>query len=175
MADQQEHREFLGYYLPVQDSIRGYLMACTMDSVAVDELFQEVSVTLWEKFADFDQSRDFKWWAIGVTRLRVLKWKQKLMRQKLFFCDETIEKLAETAHECAPQMDSRYQALKVCMDELASKAREVLTMHYDKRLNYMIIAEHLRTTVKAIQMMMVRIRRSLKRCVESRLRQESIV
>jgi RNA polymerase sigma-70 factor, ECF subfamily len=169
MAEQQEHRKFLGYFLPVQDVIRGYLMACTMNAVATDDLYQDVSATLWEKFGEFDESRDFKRWAIGVARLQVLKWKQKLARQRIFFCDETIERLAETIHEIAPEMDARYEALKGCIDELAPKSRKALTMHYDRRLEYRQIADSLSTTVAAIEMMMVRVRRSLRKCVETRL------
>lgn len=169
MSEQLEHRRFLGYFLPVQDVIRGYLMACIMNAAITDDLYQEVSATLWEKFGEFDQSRDFKRWAIGVTRLQVLKWKQKLARQKVFFCDETIEKLAETMETLAPEMDVRYDALKGCIDELAPKSRKALAMHYDKRLEYRAIAEALSTSVAAIEMMMVRVRRSLRKCVETRL------
>ena len=33
---------------------------------------QEVAVVLWQKFAEFDSSRDFRKWSFGVAHYEVL-------------------------------------------------------------------------------------------------------
>ena len=53
-----------------------YLLAATGDPHAAEDLLQGVAATLWQELADYDQTRPFGAWAVGVARLKVLRWCQ---------------------------------------------------------------------------------------------------
>jgi DNA-directed RNA polymerase specialized sigma24 family protein len=68
-----DHRSFLRQFLPHEGLLRAYLRAGTRDPNEAEELLQEVSALLWEKFDSYDPSRPFSAWALGFARLQILK------------------------------------------------------------------------------------------------------
>jgi hypothetical protein len=71
MSEDQDHDAFLERFLPVQTALRGYLLAVTRDPAATDDAFQEVASVLWRKFGEFDRTRNFAAWAMGITELQL--------------------------------------------------------------------------------------------------------
>ena len=99
MNDTQNHAEFERLFLPAQTTLRGYLLAATGDGSVADDLFQNVATVLWRKFGEYDRSRSFAAWAVGIARLEVLKRRQTLARSRLVFSEEAVAALAEAAKE----------------------------------------------------------------------------
>src|SRR5258708_3021853 len=93
------HRRFMGLFLKSSRMVNAYLLAATRDMNQADDLFQEVSSVLWEKFDTFEEGTAFDAWALTVARLEVLKWKQRLARSKLILSSDVLEALSETTVE----------------------------------------------------------------------------
>ena len=69
---------------------------------AAAEAFQETSIVLWEKFGEYDRSRDFKAWVFGIARNKALASIRDRQRQRLVFSDGLLNQLAEEAERMAP-------------------------------------------------------------------------
>lgn len=164
------HRLFLEHFLPVDSALRAYLLAATGDMHAADDLLQEVSSVLWEKFEKYDGSRPFEGWAIGIARMEVLKWRQRLARSREVLSPEAVEGLADMAADLKVEIDDRAIHLRRCVAGLKEKTRNLLNLRYWKALPIQRIAEDLGKNVAAIEMALVRVRRQLRECVERRLR-----
>ena len=55
-----------------QSQLFGYIYSLVRDLDDADDLFQQTSLVLWDKFDLFDPSRSFVGWACGVARYEVL-------------------------------------------------------------------------------------------------------
>lgn len=164
-----DHRKFMKHFLGCQDLVKGYLMAALRNWNEVEELFQEVSVVLWEKFSQYDERRPFPAWALGVARLEVLKWRQRRGRSREVLSDASLDYLTHSATECSDELTARHESLRLCLEKIGTRGRAVIELRYEDRLPVQRIAERLKRTVGAIEMTLLRLRRALRSCVESQL------
>ena len=164
-----DHRLFLKHFLPAEAVVKAYLLSATGDMRTADDLLQEVSGTLWEKFDRYDRARPFRPWALGVARLEVLKWRQGLARNRELLSTEAVEALMDTAAEHAGEIDDRLVHLRDCIEAVSGMTRRMLQLRYWKVLAVRQIAEKLGKTASAIEMALVRARRGLRKCVEKKL------
>ena len=165
-----EQSRFLTHFLPAQRALRAYLQAATRDVHETDDLLQDVSNVLWEKFNQYDESRPFTAWALGIARLQVLKWRQAKARARRLLSEEALNELADAAVRASEEPDERPALLERCMEALQARARRVLEMKYGGNLAIKQIADQLGQQVGAIEMALVRARRALRDCIERKLK-----
>jgi len=166
---QPDHRIFMKHFLAAEAVLKGYLLSACGDLNVVDELLGEVSSVLWEKFDKYDPDRPFHPWAIGVARLEVLKWRRALGRKREVLSCEAIDALAETADQCASELEDRLVHLRSCLEAIEGPARRVLHLRYWRRFRINQIAEKVGKSAGAVEMTLVRARRGLRNCVEGKL------
>jgi RNA polymerase sigma-70 factor len=170
-----DHRRFLQCLLPCENQLRGYLLAATGDPDEVEDLMQEVSATLWEKFDAYDPGRPFAAWALGVARTELLRWRRRKARARPTVSVEAVEALCEAASEIAEETDARRVHLRDCLRRLTGGARRAVELKYREGLTIAGIAGRLSRSVAAVEMLLVRARRFLRRCMERRLREAAEV
>src|SRR3954447_10189113 len=88
--------EFSDWLLRPQTHLFGYIYSLVRDLDDADDLFQQTSLVLWDKFEQFDPSRSFVGWACGVARYEVLNFLRARIRHRLYFSDELNLALIET-------------------------------------------------------------------------------
>lgn len=166
MSEPHNHDEFLKHFLPMQTSLRGYLLAVLREPTATDDLFQEVALVLWQKFGEFDPARSFSGWAFGVAKIQILRRRRAFARSRLVFTDDAVACLAKVASEDTEPGEARRQHLASCLGKLPPNHKTVVTMRFEQKQSLAEIAANLQKNVAAVEMMMVRIRRWLRGCVE---------
>ena len=57
----QHHAQFLRLFAEHEPALRTYIRSMLPSRGDALEVSQEVAVVLWQKFAEFDASRDFRW------------------------------------------------------------------------------------------------------------------
>lgn len=166
MNANQDHEPFERLFLPMQTTLRGYLFAATRDWTETDDLFQEVATVLWRKFGEFDRTRSFPAWAMGVARLQVLRRRQSFARSRLIFSEEAIAALADLAGNEPEREDVRLAHLHTCLGKLQARARSVIAMRFEQKQSLAEIGSHLQKSAEATAMLLMRIRQQLRDCVE---------
>jgi RNA polymerase sigma-70 factor (ECF subfamily) len=162
----EDHRQFVERFLRDEAALRVYLLTATGDIDATEDLLQRTAVALLEKWDQFDESRGFRPWALGFARLEVLKWRQRAARSRERLSVEALDVLAEEADRHADELGRRGRFLQECIEALGEERRKVLGMKYGHGLKVSAIAERIGKSVAAVEMMLVRIRRALRDCVE---------
>src|SRR3954452_2404540 len=171
-----EHERFLQEFLPVRGIIRAFLHAATRNPNETDDLCQQVGGVLWRKFDQYDRSRPFAAWAVGIARMELLKWRDRMVRgsRQRSLSDDAIQALAEAAAKPAdvPEEvpEEQAAALKECMGRLAPKAREAMERKYRDGQQIRAIAAAQEREIGAVEMTLVRARRALRQCIETRLK-----
>jgi RNA polymerase sigma-70 factor, ECF subfamily len=172
---QSEHDRFLLHFLPVRGMIRAFLHAATRNVHETDDLCQQVGGVLWRKFVNYDPSRPFAAWAVGIARMELLKWRDRSMRgwRQRSLSDEAILALADAAgqpeRESEQVPEEQSAALRRCMERLTPRAREAMERKYRDGQSIRAIADAQGREVGAIEMTLVRARRALRDCIEQRL------
>jgi RNA polymerase sigma-70 factor (ECF subfamily) len=115
-----------------QAEVERYVLTMLPSASAAAEVLQEVSVRLWEKWADYDEQRPFVPWAIRFAYLEVLKWRQKQARERLVFSDALLDQIHAAYEDEAPLMEARRQALEGCLEKLGPQERRWVLRRYER-------------------------------------------
>ena len=91
-----------------------------------DEVFQEVSVTLWQKFDQYRPDTDFRAWACRIAYYKVLKLRDRQVRSPRLFSPQFLDLVSEEMIVMSDMLDARTEALVHCRDKLDSRDRELL-------------------------------------------------
>jgi RNA polymerase sigma-70 factor (ECF subfamily) len=152
-------------------SLVGFLTMLTGDRHAADDLFQETCLEILRIQDRFEPGTDFSAWSRSVARFQVLRyWRTQGRNKVLPFSPETLEQLeAAWAAEPASYEDFRADALKGCMSELQPEQQETLRWRYTERWSHQKIATSLGKSVDAVKMLMSRLRKKLRLCVEMKM------
>jgi RNA polymerase sigma-70 factor (ECF subfamily) len=164
---------FLKHFLAVQDMLKSYLYVATRDSNEADDLFQEVSAVLWEKFGEYDPSRPFKAWAMGIAHIQVLRWRRTSARSRLVLSAELLEAVSDTTVSLSGELDHRRSHIRACLERFGSSARRLFDLRYSESLRVSEIAARLKKTTRAVEMMLVRARQALRSCVDRKLAEDA--
>jgi RNA polymerase sigma-70 factor, ECF subfamily len=150
-----------------QTQLFGYIYSLVRDLDDADDLFQQTSLVLWDKFDQFDRSKSFINWACGVARFEVLNFLRTRSRKRLYFTDELNLALVE-AHESLEheRLEERRTALAGCMKKLRQKDRELLEACYERSSCLRDVARSQGRSTHSIHNSLRRIRRVLFQCVE---------
>ncbi len=150
-----------------QTQLFGYIYSLVRDLDDADDLFQQTSLVLWDKFDQFDRSKSFINWACGVARFEVLNFLRSRSRKRLYFSDELnlalVEAHASLEHEV---LEERRTALEGCMKKLRQKDRELLEACYERSSSMPDVARSRGRSTHSIHNSLRRIRRVLFECVQ---------
>jgi len=164
------HRRFLNQFLAHQNLLRAYLLAATGSYADAEDLLQDVSNVLWEKFDTFDAGRaPFRAWALGIARVAVLDWRRRQARGVRLLSPEAVDAITEAAAALGDAPDGYAAHLRDCVGKLSTDWRRLVHLAYLDALPLAQVAETLGRSVAAVEMALVRARRALKECVERQI------
>lgn len=115
-----------------QAEVERYVATMLPRATAAAEVLQDVSVRLWEKWAEYDEQRPFVPWAIGFAYLEVLKWRQRQACERLVFSDALLEQIHTAYEDEAPLMEARRRALDGCLKKLSTHEQRWVMRRYER-------------------------------------------
>src|SRR3954466_12429904 len=101
-----------------QRQIFAYIYALVPNRYDAEDLLQETSLVICEKFHEFEDGTDFVAWACQIAYWRVRYSRQKFARSKVVFNQEIVDAIAQTSDEMAGELDERHEALRRCLQKL---------------------------------------------------------
>ena len=136
------------------------------------EVMQEVAVVLWQKFDEFDPTRDFRKWAFGVARFEALAYLRDKARDRHVFNDELVGRLADEAADAGPRHEAQREALDACLHKLPRHQRALVLAAYTKGARMDQLAAQRGQTAMSFYKLMHRIRETLLECVQRTIARE---
>ena len=168
------HEQFLRLFAEHEPAIRAFARLLLQRREDVSGVMQEVTVTLWQKFDLFDSSQDFRKWAFGITRFKVLAHLRDLSRNRYIFDDELVNRLADEASAQEQRHDAQREALDACLQKLPPPQRELILSAYEKGTRMDELAARRGETAMALYKKLQRLRQMLLECVRRAIAQEGI-
>jgi RNA polymerase sigma-70 factor, ECF subfamily len=164
-----DQARFLGCFLKCQDELRAFLGSIIRDRHACDDLLQEVALTLWKKFDEYDPNRPFGAWARGIAAKKVLQSFEKSKKLPILLSQETIEAILEAYNQTEPESGAMHSALEACLQQLPERSQNLISLRYEKTLKLGEIAQAMESTLDAVHKALARIRGALRKCIEEQL------
>jgi RNA polymerase sigma-70 factor (ECF subfamily) len=169
----EKAERFAALWTAAQSTIASFIRTLISDSQQADEVLQRVAVTLVRKFDQYDESRPFAAWAVGVAKFEVLYFRRERATDKHLFGDDIVEQIASRYELLAEDADPVREALRQCVEQLTGRSRRVIDLRYRRGMKSLAIADEMELSPGAVRMLLCRVRDSLRRCIERRVpRQE---
>jgi RNA polymerase sigma-70 factor (ECF subfamily) len=167
-------RAYLGRFLKAERRIFGYILTLLPHRADAEDVLQEVSAIMWEKFDERDPPRDFVAWGCRIAYFRIQDYRKSQRRCRVLYSDAMLEQVSGTLLEEAPalHLDERREALAGCVDRLGRRDRELLAERFKDGATAQSTAARLGRSVDAVYKALARIRKSLYECVARTLAAE---
>lgn len=148
----------------------GYLRSLVGDADLTEDLFQEVTVVVLQKAAEFEDGKDLQAWCRGIARNLVLREREKSARLRVFDGDRILDLVDAAYAERSGDdpVEAQRTLLRRCMELLGAGPRELLTLRYGSGLSLRQISSRMDRTEGAVQVALSRVRKWLGDCVARR-------
>lgn len=152
--------------------IFSYILMLVPNKADAKEVFQETSLTLWQKFGEFVAGTSFRSWALSVAHYKVLHYRAKRKSSPLLLDDAALEAVRGTAAAMADRLDDLHYALELCRDKLSGEDRYVLDRRYAPEATTQSVADELGRSPRAIYRALDRIHQALYECIRREMARE---
>ncbi len=155
-----------------QRQIFSYIYTLVPDRHDAEDILQETSLVICEKFEDFEEGTDFVAWACQIAYWRVRYARQKFARSKVVFNQEIVDAIAATAATLQKETDDRHEALQHCLRKLHPRDRDLLLTRYEPGSGVPEAARRSGRSLDAAYKALSRLRKLLFDCVTHQLSSE---
>jgi RNA polymerase sigma-70 factor (ECF subfamily) len=162
MADRQA--EFVRLLTQHSSRIFGFVLALCVNRSDAEDIFQNTSVVLWEKFESYQPGTNFLAWACRIAYFEALYDRRKTSRVKTL-SDEAWQALASDALATSEQKEDHQEALAACLEKLSATDRDLLEQKYFSQRSVTEIAQRCDQSVHAIYRALSRIHDALLQCM----------
>ncbi|WP_425398950.1 sigma-70 family RNA polymerase sigma factor [Aeoliella sp.] len=157
-----------------QLQVLGYIYATLHNLDDAEDVYQQTSIIMWDKFDEYEVGSDFLKWACTVARYEVLNFLRTAKNRPRYFSDEYIQQVAElpSGHDSG-RLESRQQALNGCLRRLRNRDQQLIERCYGGATKIHEVARQLGRTPESVYTSLRRIRRTLHECINRALALES--
>lgn len=166
-----DREEFARLFSRNARRIYGFIMTLVFSHHDAEEVFQNTSVVLWNKFADFQPNTNFFAWASKVAYFEVLSYMKQRRRSRML-SDESLDSLANAAVAISDDSSRRQEALEECLSRLSTSDRDLLHARYFHQQPPKQIASMQSRSVDSVYRALSRIHNMLLNCVQRNLARE---
>jgi RNA polymerase sigma-70 factor, ECF subfamily len=162
---------FLRLFLQNERRLYAYILTLLPNRADADDVLQEASLVMWDKFDEHHPPDDFTAWGCRIAYFKVLDFYKKSQRSRVRFSQTMLDRVAETAVEQAAtlQLDERREALAGCLEKLGPRDRDLLSRRFAPGATTQSTAAEVGRSVDVIYKQLAKIRQALFDCVSRTL------
>ncbi|WP_339735647.1 sigma-70 family RNA polymerase sigma factor [uncultured Gimesia sp.] len=173
--DQNTKTIFTSFLSKDRLRIFGYIRALVPHNSDAEDVYQHVCLTLWKKFDDFDQKRDFFFWACGIAFYTVCNHRRSIQHDRHFFSQDLIEAMSQKREEQLSNYNIRIEFLHECLSGLAETDQQLLQNASFENQSLKEIAKAANRSIQTLYNRLSLLRRELADCISRRLQSEQQV
>ena len=166
--DDATQRQFVELLLANQRRVTTYIATLLCNPPDVDDLFQEASVVMWQKFGTFQPGTSFAAWACRIAHLKVLEFRRRQRRGPVLFSDETLESLAGECTDHLDEIECQHAKLSECVAELDPAQQQLLQVRFAEKSNLKSTAQTLGRAINTVRRRLTLLYAALLECVAAK-------
>ncbi|MFO0821628.1 MAG: sigma-70 family RNA polymerase sigma factor [Gemmataceae bacterium] len=169
-----KHKLFLRMFLQNERRLYAYILTLLPHRADADDVLQETSLVMWDKFDANAPPAEFLAWGRRVAYNKVLDFYKKTQRARARLSQVFLDRMSEVAAQQAEELrlDERRDALAGCLEKLPERDRELLTRRFAEGATTQSTSEQLGRSVEAVYKALAKLRQALFNCVQTTLARE---
>ena len=156
-----------------QNKLYGYIYSLLGDHARAADVLQESNLVLWRKNEEFKPDHAFLPWALAIARFQVLAHLRDHKRDRVLIDAELAEMISGEVEQQSAKWDEFQPALRQCLQTLTDTNRGLIRLRYFDGLPIAEVARVADRSVSSVKVALLRARRTLAKCVESRMATEA--
>ena len=164
VREQDRSSELVQLMMKYQRRIFAYIHTLVPSRSDAEDILQEASLTICEKFSDFKSGTNFYSWACQIAYWKVRAARKKYATSKVIFNEEVFEVISQTRVEMEEELDHRHRALSKCLQKLNERDRRMVLIRYESGHNVKAAAQACGRTIQGAYKALTRIRKNLHDC-----------
>lgn len=154
-----------------QQQLRAFVLALAPDFATADDAMQETFIEVSRKAGEFQMDSNFQAWARSIAKFKILSALRDRQRADQRLADDVVEALAASAplEDHDEGHDASLSRLRICLDQLAPAAREMIRLRYFAEHLPGAIAQLRAQSVNAVNVTLARARGMLRECLQRHL------
>ncbi|AQQ09202.1 RNA polymerase sigma factor SigV [Sedimentisphaera cyanobacteriorum] len=164
MLDKVKNIEFVNLLTSNYHRIYNFILSMVPNRTEADDIMQEASIVMMEKFEELSSSEEFLPWAFTVAKFQVLKYLKK-KGDRAVLNEKLIRMLSEQSRKRSENLDDWIDALQECVGKLPNLDRELVDMKYNQQCTANEIAGHTGLPAPKVYRRIYKIHELLQRCV----------
>ena len=154
--------------------INSFIFCMVPNEIDSEDIMQETTVLMWEKFNQYKPGTNFVAWALTIAKYKILSYQRDKQRNRIHFDDQVIEMIeaASKAKFTSDNTVEKVTALKKCIQKLPRKQRTILQQKYSNGLSTKMLAHGQGVSVPTVYRYLSRIYINLHNCINQVLSSE---
>lgn len=169
MTNSSQHARFLRMYASVQTKLYAFILSVVHNKSDADELYQETSVVLWEKFDQYREECSFAAWAVGIAKNKVMQYLRENKRAKMVFTEDIYQNISDISEKASDDIQLRIAALKICLERLKVSDRKLIAFRFHKNITVKMLSQLTGRSTDSLYKTISRIMYMLKSCIERKM------
>ncbi len=164
--DVQKSEQLARLWTESQPIVSAFILSIVQDFHLAEDVVQQVAVVLVREFDQYDASRPFLPWSLGIARNLALEARRDAARHANYLLGEAVVNQIQTAfHECEDSLIGIRRVLRQCLDKQPLKVLELLKWRYAHDMKPGEVAVRMGITAGAVRVMLHRARETLRKCI----------
>ncbi|AQT69256.1 RNA polymerase sigma factor [Anaerohalosphaera lusitana] len=155
--------------------INAFILSMVPNAADAEDMMQETSEIMWQKFDEFEEGTDFAAWGVTIAKFRILNFRKSKQNQTAQLSEEALRLIESETDSMSEELDARLDALRACLSRLDEKDRQFIKLRYSPGATARSVAEVIGTSVHRVYRSVARINSMLLRCIRRRLTTEGVV
>lgn len=163
------HARLTLQWTEAQATTMAFIRSQVQNPADAEDVLQQTALVIASKFHEYDSTRPFVAWAIGIARLKVLEYHRAKKGTRVMLSEAAVNVVARQYAEQAQELSDRSIALQECLKRLNAKSHQLIGMRYEYGMAVQDIAQKFGTSASVISVTLSRVRTLLKQCITKRL------
>ncbi len=165
MSKSSKTQEYVRLWTTYGQRVYAYILSLVANRADADEVFQEVSMTVWMKFDQFELGSNFRAWAYRIALNKVREFQRARRYLPVFLDSDLLEIVDRLTTERSEALDNQYRALADCLGKLHPRDRDLIERRYRVGATPKSVSQQVGRSVAAVYKALSRIHDALFDCM----------
>jgi RNA polymerase sigma-70 factor (ECF subfamily) len=164
-----DYRSYVSLLSMNYQRIYNFILMLVANHNNAEDIMQETTILMFEKFNSFEKGSDFLAWAKTIAKYKTLEFLKKQKKDKVVFDQEIVELIDQDSQRHQKKQEEWLEALRTCVSLLPKSDRQLLHIRYYENERIPAIAGRVGCSFQRIYRNMARINDVLVRCVQHKI------
>lgn len=162
-------RQYVSLLSSHYQQIYNYVLMLVASHNNADDIMQETSILMYEKFEMYEEGTDFLAWAKTIAKYKTLEFLKKQKKDKIVFSQDIVDLIEQDSHQQLQRHDELLEALRNCVSRLPCLDRRLLHVRYYENISVPALAVRLGCSFQKVYRDIGRINHLLIRCIRHKI------